>query len=279
MSNTTKAVTDGVVGPKDESELVVSLMGDDLDNLTPVEELPEGKEDEPSLENPVVESTEGLLPGCKFKLGDESLESLIEKSIQNAKACNEEGQCQGGRPPCPPCVSRVMDTDEKARITILLGPLERTTYLGIVIGLIDSASENDVVDLTVVGSPSGQAGTMSQRSILAAISRCKGHVITRAGALTTVGDVAIWLSGKEVRIPKMGLILMRQPVSGFVGDTADFESKLNDYKESMKEFGDFIVERGLFSQEEVDKMYTNRAILSSFGDDLRKRVANLKPVQ
>ena len=120
---------------------------------------------------------------------------------------------------------------------------------------------------------------MSQRSLLAAIHSCKGHVITRAGILTTVGDVAMWLSGKELRIPrKMGAIFMRQPVSGYMGDTADFESKLQDFKDSMKEFGDYIEARGLFQKEELDQMYQHRSLLVLFGDKLQERLKNLKQV-
>lgn len=259
MSNNTKVTdTAGVVGPDESPETI--LMGEDLTALTPVEETanaPEG-------------STEGL--GSRFHF---SLEGLDPK-VADVIACDNE--CEGGRP-MPPCVSRVIDAEGKQKITIILDMNERKNYIGLVIGLINSASENDVVDITVMSSVSGQAGTMSQRSILSAIDRCKGTVITRAGALTTVGDVAIWLSGDEPRCAKMSSIFMRQPVSGYFGDTADFESKLNDYRESMKEFCDFIVERGLFSQEELDKMYSTRGILSLFGDELQSRVKALKTVE
>lgn len=271
MSNATQAVTEGVVGPNDDT--VTVLLADDLDGLTPVEELPDPEEKPETSEQivPAIPGTEGL----HFSMESFGPDLGLDKQV---KACEEQPAVTGQLP--PPMVSRTPDEKEgRDRITVVLGPLERTQYLGIVISLIDSASENDVVDISIIGNPGGQAGTMSQRSLLAAIHSCKGHVITRAGILTTVGDVAMWLSGKELRIPrKMGAIFMRQPVSGYMGDTADFESKLQDFKDSMKEFGDYIEARGLFQKEELDQMYQHRSLLVLFGDKLQERLKNLKQV-
>ena len=204
-----------------------------------------------------------------------SLESFFASVIENRDKVTA-GPCVNDQCPARPCVSRVIDAEGNARICIILGPRERSEFLPLVLGLIDSASEKDVVDLTVVSSVSGEAGTTSQRSILSAIDRCKGTVITRAGSLTTMGDVVIWLSGDKLLMPRIGAIFMRQPVAGYIGDTVDYERKLKDFRESLKEFSDYIVERGLFTQEEIDMMYNSCGLLALCGDELQNRIASLK---
>jgi len=249
MATSTEGKTEVAAGLNEEP--VTTLLGDDLSQLTPVEpeELTEG---DPSA------STEGLEAGGVKDCGD------------------EEGQCR-----CipRPAVSRVIGTDGNARVTIVLGPYERAVHLGTTIGFIDSASEKDIVDITIVSSVSGEAGTMAQRSLLSAIDRCKGHVITRAGALTTLGDVAIWLSGDERRMSSIGSVFVRQPVAGYMGDTADYELRLQNYREAIKEYSDFVVGCGMFTQEEMNDMYEHRAMIALYGDKLRQRVANLKPIE
>ncbi len=204
------------------------------------------------------------------------LDSVVEDRSKVTAAC-ECGDC--AQPHRPPCVSRIIDAEGKARISIILGPAERSEHLPLVLALIDSASETDVVDITVVSSVSGEAGTISQRSILSAIDRCKGTVITRAGALTTMGDVVIWLSGDKLLMPEIGAIFMRQPIAAYIGDTADYERKLKDFRESLKEFSDYIVERGLFTQEEINTMYCTCGLLALYGPKLKDRIANLKPTK
>ncbi len=175
-------------------------------------------------------------------------------------------------------MSRVIDANGNASITIILDRNERYNHLPTVLGLIDSASEKDVVDLTLVADIGCEDGTIEQRSILSALDRCRATVITRAGVLSSVGDVAIWLSGDEVRISHIGSIFMRQPMNGFFGDTADYESKLADHLASLREFSEFIVARGLFTQEELDTMYKNRSMCALFGPALHDRISKLQPV-
>lgn len=261
MSNKTN---NGNAGLREETdEPTVALFGDDLTSLTSVSEI-----------NEDGSSATETFNGKKWKY---ALESLTEPQdahgqVSNGpECCNSDGDHR-------PCVSRVIDANGNATIKIILGYKERSEYLPLVTALIDSASENDVVDLTVVANVSGEAGTISQRSILSALDSCKGHVITRAGTITTMGDAVIWLSGDECRMPKMGAIFMRQPISGFVGDAVDYERKAKDFRESLKEFSDYIVARGLFTQEEIDTMYESCGLLSLYGDALHERLANLKQV-
>lgn len=251
MSNRTTSAGLG----KESEEPEVSLIGDDV-GLQSIDAL-----------DPAEESQHSFFHG--------SLEAFFQSVIDDRGKVSAGPMCCE-QVPARPCVSRVIDAEGNARICIILGPHERSEFLPLVLGLIDSASEKDVVDLTVVSNVSGEAGTISQRSILSAIDRCKGTVITRAGSLTTMGDVVIWLSGDKPIIPRIGAIFMRQPIAGYCGDTADYERKLKDFRESLKEFSDFIVERGLFTQEEIDTMYNSCGLLALYGDELRKRLASLK---
>ena len=251
MSNRTTSA--GLNEKSEEPE--VSLIGDDV-GLQNIDAL-----------DPAEESNVSFFHG--------SLESFFASVIEDRDKVSA-GPCSSEQCPPRPCVSRVIDAEGNARICIILGPHERSEFLPLVLGLIDSASEKDVVDLTVVSSVSGEAGTTSQRSILSALDRCRGTVITRAGTLTTMGDVVIWLSGDKLLMPKIGAIFMRQPVAGYIGDTVDYERKLKDFRESLKEFSDYIVERGLFTQEEIDRMYSSCGLLALCGDELQNRIASLK---
>lgn len=252
MSNRTMSAGLG----KESEEPEVSLIGDDV-GLQNIDAL-----------DAAEESRSSFFHG--------SLESFFASVIEDREKVSA-GPDTCGQPAARPCVSRVIDADGNARICIILGPHERSEFLPLVLGLIDSASEKDVVDLTVVSSVSGEAGTTSQRSILSAIDRCKGTVITRAGSLTTMGDVVIWLSGDKLLMPRIGAIFMRQPIAAYFGDTVDYERKLKDFRESLKEFSDYIVERGLFTQEEIDTMYSSCGLLALCGDELQKRISSLKP--
>ena len=254
------AKVDGQNDDHNESETV--LFGDDLSHLTQIDEGAEGDGQSPEA------STEGLGEnGVTTKKDDSS-------SPKGAYVVAAEDQCQCQQ---KPCVSRVIDAEGVAHITIILGQPERTLWLGQVVGLLDSASEKDIVDITITANVYGAAGTTEHRSLLSAIDRCKACVITRAGALTTVGDVAIWLAGDDIRwSKKMSAIFMRQPLSGYIGDVADFESKMAAAKRDWEEFRDYIVERGLFTKEELDSLYTTRGMLALFGDELEERMSNLK---
>ena len=248
MTTSTEDTTEVAAGLNEES--IASLLGDDTLQLTSVDD----------------KESDDLGPTA-------STEGLCDQISTDANGGSQEQQTRDR-----PAVSRVIDAEGHARISIIYGPQERTTAKGTIIAFIDSASENDIVDITLVSSVTGEAGTMEQRSILSAIDRCRGTVITRAGALTTLGDVAIWLSGDVRKMSPIGCVLVRQPLAGFCGDTADYEERLKNCREAIREYSDFVVECGMFTQEEMDAMYEHRTVISLYGDKLRQRIANLKPV-
>jgi ATP-dependent protease ClpP protease subunit len=154
---------------------------------------------------------------------------------------------------------------------------ERSRWVGQIVGLIDSASENDVIDITI--DACGCNSVYSNRSILSAIERCKGTVITHAGFLTSVADVALWLAGDVLKWSKhMTAIMIRQQVYGFGGDVRDFVSKAEDAKTNFAEFSAYISARGLFTSAELKNMYETRGMLSLSGQELDARMAKLKQV-
>jgi len=236
----------------DDDQHVTILMGEDLTALTDVDDLEDGQ---PSAST-------------------ESLEATVPTPVKGDGPCS--GQCQEQQ--YPPCVTRVIDTEGNARISIFLGNLERTKWLAHVIGLIDSASEKDTIHLTLVDSGFGDS-VYNCRSLLSAISRCHATVITHAGFLTSLGDVALWLSGDQLRwSKKMTAIFVRQLTYGYGGDIRDLVSKGRDAETSFKEFSDYIAKRGLFTKAELNQMYETRGMLSLSGQTLEARMANLKQV-
>lgn len=235
----------------DDDQHVTILMGEDLTALKDIDDLEDGQ---PS----------SAVEGLGSKINSEG-----------------EGCCQQGQQACyPPCICRVM-TDETTgsnRISIVFGSLERTRYLAHVIGLFDSASEKDRIDLTICDSVIGN-DVYSHRSLLSAIDRCRATVITHAGFLTSLGDVAIWLSGDEIHWSKhMTAILVRQQIYGYGGDIRDMVGKGRDAEASFKEYRNFIAARGLFTKQELDQMYETRGLLALSGRTLEARMANLKQV-
>ena len=205
-----------------------------------------------------------------------STESLViakKPNPQNAPVVAAPGQ--NGEAVPKPAVSRVQDANGNWHNKIILGYWESNRYLSLIIGLIDAASENDIVDITIV-TDGTDVGTTNRRSILSAINRCKAHVITRAGALTSVGEVAIWLSGDERHMSPMGCIFLRQPMSGFCGDIADYEARLKAEKESMKEYFDFIADTGLISKSDLNEMCEHRGQIALFGKELMDKIPQLK---
>ncbi len=238
-----------------DSGLPVSLFGEDP--LTPVEDLPrESKEKELRPEA----STEGFHSGI---------------SNNDPKDCSSCGTPNWVLQR-PPCVSRIIDKSGRKLISIILGSYERVApALPIVTGIIDSATERDVVDITLVDC-NVNARLVRARSILSAITRCRGHVIVRAGMIHQMDDLAIWLSAKERRLSPIGCIFLNQPEVGFIGDGADYETNTTDLKEVFEEYRDFIAEKGIFTKEELDQMYEERKELALFGEELQKRMSHLQ---
>ena len=235
----------------DDDQHVTVLMGEDLTALKDIDDLEDGQ---PSS----------------------AVESLEAKVVSDGEGC-----CQQGHQGCyPPCICRVM-TDETTgsnRISIVFGNLERTKYLALVVGLFDSASEKDRIDLTICDGGIGN-DVYSHRSLLSAIERCRATVITHAGFLSSLGDVAIWLSGDEIHWSKhMTAILVRQQIYGYGGDIRDLVGKGKDAEDSFKEYRNYIAGRGLFTKQELDQMYETRGLLALSGRTLEARLANLKQV-
>lgn len=244
-----KPVVPGVGHDDDQHESV--LFGEDLSALKDVSELPDGQP-EGATEN--------------FQL------SVAPKSGMVAVPQQSQG-------PQAPYASRVIGEDGSAKISIYLGEAEKDRWLGQIIGLMDSASEKDSVEITITPNYSGICDTYSYRSLLSAVERCKAPVTTRAGILSSIGDVALWLAGDEPKwSAHMTAIFMRQPLAGYGGDIADLERKSRDAVSSFKEYSGYIAARGLFSQAELSNMYETRGMLSLFGSELEARMAKLKPV-
>ena len=248
------SVTEKSVGHDDDQHESV-LFGEDLGALTKIDDLEDGQ---PSG------ATENLI--SKTDIKDTS-------SVTAGPECEECIQKF-------PNVSRVIDEETGvAHIHIVLGPLEKSKYLATIVGLLDSTSEKDTVDITVCANMFGVCDTYSNRSLLSAIDRCKASVTTHAGALTTISDVAVWLSGDVLKYSKkMSFIMIRQPLTGFEGDIADYESKVARAKESWKEFSGYVAARNLFTKSELATMYDSRGMLFLSGKELEARVAGLKEV-
>ena len=245
------SVSEPSVGHDDDQHDVV-LSGDDLSMLKKISDLDAGQPEG---------STENIQVKIQPTAGGVTAGPECEECLQKL-----------------PNVSRVYDEDSGvAHINIVLGGLERTKWLATIVGLLDSASEKDTVDLTVCANCYGICDTYSHRSILSALDRCKASVTTHAGALTTIGDVAVWLSGDVLKYSKkMSFIMIRQPLTGFEGDIADYESKVAGAKESWKEFSSYVAARGLFTKSELTTMYETRGQLFLYGKELEARVAGLK---
>lgn len=241
-----KAQQDTTAG-HDDDQHEITLIGDDLTALKEVGTIEDGQ---PSA-------------------ATESLEA------QTPTDCGgDQGQCSQR----PMCVSRVIGTDNSQRIHVVLGFAERTKWLATVIGIMDSASEKDTIDITITDCPLLD-NVYSTRSLLSAIDRCRATVITHAGALTTLGDIALWLSGDQLKWSKhMSVVFVRQQGFGFGGDIRDYVGKAQNAYDSFREFRDFIAARGLFTGEELDHMYETRGMLSLFGRELEARVNGLKEV-
>lgn len=201
-----------------------------------------------------------------------STESLTDEvngmndAPQNCNQQPEDRKCP------PPCVSRTIDANGRATLRIILTD-DFYKYTGVLVGLIDSSTENDLVEITIDAETSKTDNTFAVRSFLSAIDRCKAKVVTRAGTLCSMSRIALWLSGDECWMSPCGWICLKQ-TSGFAaGDVADVEAKCQEVKASWEEFKSFIAKRGLFTIEELENLYVSRGILSLCGETLRKRVA------
>lgn len=184
-----------------------------------------------------------------------------------------------------PLCSKVIDADGNARIVILYDGCQCTGGgdTGMFVSLLDSANANDVVDITIMVSVLNFAnggGTSIWKSLafLSAIKRCKAKVITRAGALCSLVECALWLSGHERHLAPAGagLVLVKQPMACFSGSAHDMGSEVNNLKLIYQDIIELVVNSGLMTQEEVDAMFENNGISSLYGEELQARLASLK---
>lgn len=208
-----------------------------------------------------VEALEGLDPKAKVLAG-------------------ENGACECEKR--PPLVSKVIDSSGSAYISILYDghPFTGGGEMGVITGLLDSASEKDVVDITIATALQNfnqpTTNIFKTLSLLSSIKKCKAKVITRIGCFTSFDDCAIWLSGADRRVSPMAWLAVRQPRMAISGATLDAEFRVEDVKIQMKTLTDFIVDKGLLTQEEVDKIYNEQAIVGMSYDKLFERIESLK---
>jgi len=209
---------------------------------------------------------------------DTSLEALEALGPSSVKSLGGSAEPESR----PPLVSKVIDANGNARISIIYDghPYTGGGLTGVITGLLDSASENDVVDITIAtalqnfNNPTTNVfGTLS---LLSSIKACKAKVITRIGCFTSIGDCAIWLSGDDRRVSPMAWLAVRQPRMSICGTTTDVEFRVEDVKVQMKTITDYIVESGLLTQEEIDKMYDEQTMIGISYGALFERINALK---
>lgn len=211
-----------------------------------------------------------------------AFESLIpDLPNQNPKA---EGEGCGEMPKRPPLASKVIDEDGHAYITIVYdgNPNSGGGDTGMFCGLMDAATANDIVDITIITTlydfAMPKSNIFSVRPLLSAMKRCKAKIITRVGCLCSVGDCAVWLSGDDRRISPMGWLAVRQPTACCGGTMKDAEFRVEDFKSQFKELTDYVVSTGLITAEEVTRMMEDQAIIACSYDELAERIKNLKEV-
>lgn len=207
----------------------------------------------------------------------EALEGLDPKSKVTA---GENGACECEKR--PPLVSKVIDANGSAYISILYDghPYTGGGEMGVITGLLDSASEKDVVDITIATALQNfnqpTTNVFKTLSLLSSIRNCKAKVITRIGCFASFDDCAIWLSGTDRRVSPMAWLAVRQPRFAMTGTTLDAEFRVEDVKIQIKTMTDFIVEKGLLTQEEVDKICNEQAMVGMSYDALFERIKSLK---
>ena len=184
-----------------------------------------------------------------------------------------------------PLCSKVIDANGNARIVILYDGCQCTGGgdTAMFVNLIDSANANDVVDITIMVSVLNFAnggGTSIWKSIamLSALKRCKAKIITRAGALCSLIECALWLSGHERHLAPAGagLVLCKQPMACFSGSADDMASEVKNLRLIYSDVIDFVVEKGLLTHEEIESMFENNGVASLYGDKLQERLESLK---
>ena len=237
----------------------------------PVDQLP--KEAQEALLS--VAGVNSVTSGAEI---DVSTEDLKITDPQNPKA----GECCGGGDRRPPLCSKVPGT-EGATITILYdgSALSGGDNLSVFTGLINSAVESDVVDLTIMTCFNNYSrntfDVIKVLSLLSALQNCKAKkIITRAACLCSIGDCALWLCGNDRRIGPMGWLMVKPPRQITEGSMRDIELRSEDMKKQLTVFTDFIVGKGLLTQEEVNRLYDDEAVISLSYEDLAARVSALK---
>ena len=213
---------------------------------------------------------------------DAAVEGLAPKAEVPAMQAQENVLCPSDDRRRP-LVSKVIDKETgAARITIIFDGLTETggNDIGVICSLINNATANDIVDLTIATYSLQFGGTTSNMfgilSLLNAMRGCKAKTITRAGCLMSISDCAIWLTGKDRRMGPMGWLAVRQPAGCGGGTLQDTVFRVEDVLVQVKTLTDFIVSKGLLTEEEVKLLFEEQAMISLSYDDLNARLSNLK---
>lgn len=229
-------------------------------------------------------STEALTGFFFPKEVGESVSAATEdlSIVSDSSAVTAEGEQPGAQGKRPPLVSKVIDAEGHARITIMYDSSRVTGGgdMATFVGLIDAAEANDVVDLTVMTSLAhlndGGPSLLDTINLLSAINRCKAHVVTRAGCLSSLSDIAVWLSGDERHMSPMGWVVVRQPSTGFAGSVTDMGDRDEANKAQIKQFTDFIVKTGFLTDAEIKRIIDDQDVVGFSYDELDARIKALK---
>lgn len=205
-------------------------------------------------------------------------ESLAGISLPQADA---QCGCQDGKRPA--LVSRVIDaTDGHAEVTIVYdaNPFTGGGDLSTICAILNAAAENDVIDITIAKClcdfAHPRSSLFNSRALISAIDCCKGKVITRIGTVTSVDELAVWLSGDECHMSPMGWICIRQTEYCGGGTLSDMADRSTVMKEQVQDFIDYVVGKGWFSNEEFEKLFEEQSVLSMAFDDIEKKMRGTK---
>ena len=231
------------------------------------------------------EAQEALLDmsgASAFESSGELDVSTEDLKLADAAATPRAGECCAGGDKRPPLCSKVNGA-EGTIYTILYdgNPLSGGDQMSVFTGLINAAVESDTVDLTIMTCFNNYSRSsfdlIKVLPLLNALKYCKAKkIITRAGCLTSLGDCALWLSGNDRRIGPMTWLMIRPPKQISEGSMRDLELRSADMKKQIDAFGEFIVNKGLLTEDEVNRLYQDEAVISLSYDDLRARIDALK---
>ena len=217
-----------------------------------------------------------------FTSGGELDVSVEDLKITDAASTPKAGECCAGGEKRPPLCQKVIGQEGNIYTILYDGnPLSGGDQLSMFTGLINAAVESDTVDFTIMTCFNNYSrysfDLIKVLSLLNALKYCKAKkIITRAGCLTSLGDCALWLSGNDRRIGPMSWLMIRPPKQITEGSMRDLELRSVDMKKQIDAFGEFIISKGLLTEDEVNRLYQDEAVISLSYDDLQARIDALK---